>query len=267
MIPEREVIELVTQLVKIDSANPWLVKAARGGEVVRYMAAWLEPAVPRSSWKKRKQAVHLIAKLPGSREREEPVPLRPQRHRGVRALARSAPCILDRGDRLYGCGSADDKGHCAAAMLALKSIAEKKALWRRPVAGAAHRRRGHLQRRFRFRQTPQAGRDGGSGAGWIGEDCHYPPGFGWLDIVVKGKAAHGSAPEVGVDAILHMAESSPAWASWIREKYRPHRSRHERKDRVPHRHHLRGTDYATYPAECVLASRSAPSRERLSRIV
>ena len=31
-------------------------------------------------------------------------------------------------------------------------------------------------------------------------------GFGWIDVIVHGVAAHGSAPEKGVDAIVHMAE-------------------------------------------------------------
>ena len=31
-------------------------------------------------------------------------------------------------------------------------------------------------------------------------------GFGWIDVIVHGRAAHGSAPGAGIDAIVHMAE-------------------------------------------------------------
>jgi len=77
-------------------------------------------------------------------------------------------------------------------------------------------------------------------------------GFGWIDIVIHGAAAHGSAPDKGVDAIVHMGEVV--------------RRLHEldRKTFVPHPHPMNGrtvfhtgtivggTDYATYPDRCVL---------------
>jgi acetylornithine deacetylase len=46
-------------------------------------------------------------------------------------------------------------------------------------------------------------------------------GFGWLDIVVKGQAAHGCAPELGIDAIAHMAEVITRLQKLDREKYTP----------------------------------------------
>jgi acetylornithine deacetylase len=77
-------------------------------------------------------------------------------------------------------------------------------------------------------------------------------GFGWLDIIVKGRAAHGSAAHIGIDAILHMSEVVVRLGKLDREKYAP--SAHALNGKIVFHTGVisGGTDYATYPAECVL---------------
>jgi acetylornithine deacetylase len=77
-------------------------------------------------------------------------------------------------------------------------------------------------------------------------------GFGWLDIIVHGRAAHGSAPEVGIDAILHMAEVITRLGKLDRDVYAP--TTHPLNGKIVfHTGTITGgTDYATYPDRCTL---------------
>ncbi len=76
-------------------------------------------------------------------------------------------------------------------------------------------------------------------------------GFGWLDIVIHGRAAHGSAPQMGVDAISHaapvLARLDALGAGWAA---RPHPLNGAT---VYHASTIAGgSDYATYPASCTI---------------
>jgi acetylornithine deacetylase len=77
-------------------------------------------------------------------------------------------------------------------------------------------------------------------------------GFGWLDIVVHGRAAHGSAPGEGIDAILGLAEVLTRLRAWDRDHFAmPPVPRNGRT--VFHTGAVRGgTDYATYPSEAMV---------------
>ncbi len=77
-------------------------------------------------------------------------------------------------------------------------------------------------------------------------------GFGWIDVIVHGVAAHGSAPEKGVDAIVHMAEVVRRMDRIDREVFSTTADGRNGKT-VFHTGTLHaGTDYATYPSRAVL---------------
>ena len=77
-------------------------------------------------------------------------------------------------------------------------------------------------------------------------------GFGWIDVVVHGKPAHGSAPEEGVDAIVHMAEVVQRLHRLDAEVFAPNADPMNGRT-VFHTGTIRGgTDYATYPGSAVL---------------
>ena len=77
-------------------------------------------------------------------------------------------------------------------------------------------------------------------------------GFGWIDIVTHGVAAHGCVPEIGVDAIVHMAEVITRLHRLDVEAYVPTASRMSGRT-VFHTGTISGgTDYATYPNRAVL---------------
>jgi acetylornithine deacetylase len=251
----REIVELVSNLVRIDSINPWLVKDGAGETGVgKTIADWLKPLGAEVKLEEVEAGrCNLIARLPGSG--------------GGKSLCLYAHldtvgCALWRdaafnprleGDRLYGLGAGDDKGHCAAAMLALKSIVDRKIrlagdLWLALLIDEEGTSSGAM--RFAEHYKPDAmivlepfG---------LGKITVTHQGFGWLDVIVKGRAAHGSAPEVGIDAILHMAEVITRLGRLDREKY-AFTSHPMNGKTVFHTSIITGgTDYATYPSECVL---------------
>ena len=156
---------------------------------------------------------------------------------------------------MLGLGAADDKGHCAAALLALKS-----------AVLSGRRMRGDLMIAI------VADEEGAS----IGTEhlvAHHKSeidaaivleangltnvlvthqGFGWIDVVVHGTAAHGSAPDKGVDAIVHMAEVVRRLHELDRKAYQAHPHPMNGRTVFHTGTIVGGTDYATYPDRCVL---------------
>ena len=112
------------------------------------------------------------------------------------------------GGRLHGRGSSDAKGPIAAA---LEAVAMLKASGFEPA--------GTLE--LELVSDEESG--GFKGAGWLADKGHVKPdlaivgeptrlrvvraqrGIAWSRITTRGVAAHGSAPERGVNAIDHMA--------------------------------------------------------------
>ncbi len=115
---------------------------------------------------------------------------------------------VDRG-WIYGRGSADMKGSIASLLLALRALRE---------TGTAPR----LNLEVSF--TADEETDSLLGAGWLVENAPIAPdyaivmeggegenvccghnGVTWLEVVVHGRAAHGSQPEQGINALEKMA--------------------------------------------------------------
>jgi acetylornithine deacetylase/succinyl-diaminopimelate desuccinylase-like protein len=255
MIETQEVIDLVSQLVRIDSANPWLIKGAAGErKVADYISRWLV-ALGLDVWLEEVEPgrPNLMAVLRGKGGGKS-LCLNAHLDTVGYALWRDSALTPHlEGDRLYGLGSADDKGHCAAGMLVMKSLI------------TAHQElRGDIWLALTIDEE-------GTSSGTMAFVKKYHPdavivmepfgfgnitithqGFGWLDIIIEGKAAHGCAPEKGVDAIAHMAEVITRLHQIDREKYaaNPHPLNGKTVFHTGTIHG--GTDYATYPDRCQL---------------
>lgn len=196
-----DLIELLNYLVAINSINPDLNPGAAGeGEIARAIAGWLERAgleVAVHEPKPGRLNVVGIARGSGGGKR-----LMLNGHMdtvGVAGMENPFRPVVQDG-KLFGRGSFDMKGGLAACMLA--AAAAKKERLRGDVIVTAvmdeeYAGLGTIAIAQRY------GAEGAIVAESTGLDLIVAhKGFVWLEIETTGVAAHGSRPDLGVDAIL-----------------------------------------------------------------
>jgi len=248
-------VALTCDLIRIDARNPWLIEGGPGeAAIAADVAARCRalPGVEVTVEEVEPGRPNVLARLPGSGDRPT---LCLNAHLDTVGDAswpgRSMAPVVE-GDRLIGLGAADDKGHCAAVLLALEALARRPMPLRADVVAAfvmdeeaTSLGTQALVRDHRFDGAIVVEPFG------LGRTIVTHQGFGWLDITVHGRAAHGSAPERGVDAISRMARVidrldalGRAWAA------APHPLNGAT---VYHASTIGGgSDYATYPARATL---------------
>lgn len=195
--------ELLSQLVAIDSVNPDLVAGAAGeAEISRFVAGWLREAGLEVTLQEvvpgRPNVIGRVRGTGGGRS------LLLNAHMdtvGVAGMAEPhAPWTRD--GRLYGRGALDMKGGLAAMLLTAEQIA------RQPLPGdlivAAV-----VDEEYASIGTSALVTNWHADAAIVTEPtdlqiCVAHKGFVWVDITASGVAAHGSRPDLGVDAIAKM---------------------------------------------------------------
>lgn len=250
-----EVIDLVSKLVTIDSSNSWLLPGSAGErDVQMYMLEYLESLGIEAYLEKiDEEHYNLYGCLRGTGGGKSITMYAHADTVGYELWADDALKPRLDGDRLIGLGSADDKGHCAAILLALKELAENGV----KLSGDVNiclvaDEEGTSCGAFDYvkKHTPSAMLVLESAPIHHINVTHQ--GFGWLNIKVRGQAAHGSATDAGVDAIARMAEVIVRMQRNQRENFaaNPHPLNGET---VYHTGTIKGgTDYATYPDFCEL---------------
>jgi acetylornithine deacetylase/succinyl-diaminopimelate desuccinylase-like protein len=198
---EREILDLLGRLVAIDSVNPALVEGGAGErEIAGFIAGWATRA-------------GLDAELIGDDDARPSVVVRARGRGGGRSLllcghtdtvaveGMAAPHEprVD-GDRLYGRGAYDMKAGLAAALVACHEAAGLGLAGDVIVAAVADEEHASAG----VRQALRAVR---ADAAIVAEPTELAvviahKGFAWLEIEVTGRAAHGSRPHLGVDAIV-----------------------------------------------------------------
>jgi acetylornithine deacetylase len=192
--------ELVAELVAIDSVNPELVPGGAGEmEIARFIAGWLEAAgvearievvapgranvigVARGSGGGRTLLLNGHTDTVGHDGYERP--LEP----------------LVEGDRLYGRGGFDMKGGVAAALWACAEAARLDLPGDVVVAAVC-------DEEFASIGTQAVAAQLHADAAIVTEPtalevCVAHKGFAWLEVEIAGRAAHGSQPLLGIDAI------------------------------------------------------------------
>jgi acetylornithine deacetylase/succinyl-diaminopimelate desuccinylase-like protein len=253
-IQERDVEELLAALVRIDSVTPWLIPDGAGeGAIARFIADWLAPfGVEVALEEVEPGRPNVLATLPGSGGGRS---LCLNAHSDTVGYANWADRALRpqrRGDRLIGVGVADDKSSVAIGMLALRELASSGERLRGDVVLACTADEEgvsigtfDLVRRHRYDGAiilePEA----------AGRVVVEHQGFGWIDIIVHGRAAHGSTPDQGIDAIVHMAEVIRGLAA-LDANFAAHPDRLNGRTVLHTGKIAGGTDYATYPSRCIL---------------
>jgi acetylornithine deacetylase len=196
-----DVVGLLRELVAIDSVNPSLVPGAAGErEIAAHVARWAAHA-----------GLH-VRVVQATAGRPSVVVRSPRRGRGrtlllcahldTVGLGGVADPLVPRvdGDRLYGRGAYDMKGGLAAALVACYQAARAELPGEVVVAAVADEEHasigvqevlGHLRADAAIVTEPTE---------LAVATAHK--GFVWVEVEVVGRAAHGSRPQLGVDAIL-----------------------------------------------------------------
>jgi acetylornithine deacetylase len=195
--------QLLSDLVSINSINPDLVPGGRGeGEIARFIANWSEQA---------DLEVHLHEPIPGrpnvvaiARGSGGGKSLMLNGHMdtvGVEGMTRPHQPYVKEG-RLYGRGAYDMKAGLAACMLSMKA-ARQKHLRGDVILTAV------MDEEYAGVGTMDIAKRYHAEAAIVAEFTELNlilahKGFVWLDVETIGVAAHGSRPELGVDAIAKM---------------------------------------------------------------
>jgi acetylornithine deacetylase len=194
-------VDLLSRLVAIDSVNPSLVPGGAGeGAIAAFVAGWARDAG---------LDVQVLEGTPG----RPSVIVRARGAGGGRTLllcghldtvavdGMDAPHTprVD-GDRLYGRGAYDMKAGVAAALLACREAAGRGLADDVVVAAVADEEHASLGVQEVLRAV-------GADAAIVTEPTELDvvvahKGFVWAEIEVAGRAAHGSRPHLGVDAIV-----------------------------------------------------------------
>jgi acetylornithine deacetylase len=203
-IDEKELLKVVQDLIRIESVNPELAGMGNGEHLIaehigKYLAAMgLEVRYQEIKPKR----VNVIGVLRGCGEGKA---LMLNGHTDTVGLTRMDIEPLNpvfRDGKVYGRGSFDMKGGLAAMIIAVKTIIEAGLKPKGDVilAFVADEEYLSLGTEVLVREYP-------ADAAILCEPtglkvCIAHKGFAWIKVEIFGKAAHGSRPDRGIDAIV-----------------------------------------------------------------
>ena len=203
-----ELVKLLSDLVSINSVNPDLVPGAAGeAELAQYIADWghsagLEAIVQDAG--AGRPNVMLIAR--GSRGGPSLMLNAHTDTVGVSGMDAPFQPAIGNG-KLHGRGAYDMKSGLAACMLAVKAAQGMNLAGDVMLSAVVDEEYGSIGTEALLADWERWPAD----VVVIAEPTELAisiahRGFVWLDIEVKGKAAHGSRPQLGIDAIAKMGK-------------------------------------------------------------
>jgi acetylornithine deacetylase len=206
-IDDQRTVDLLGQLVRINSVNPSLVPGGQGeAEIASFVRtvldgagieAWLEDVAPGRP--------NVLGRIPGQSQGRTLILNAHLDTVSVDGMEEPFSARLD-GGRLYGRGAWDTKGGLAAAVSALLALAVAKASLPGDLLLV-----GAVDEEYASLGTQAVLKELGADGCIIVEPTDLDlwvahGGFAWVQIETEGVAAHGSLPTVGVDAITKMAK-------------------------------------------------------------
>jgi acetylornithine deacetylase/succinyl-diaminopimelate desuccinylase family protein len=204
MIDRAQIASVLADLVKIESINPELVAGGSGEAVIaRYVADFLRTAGLKTRVQKlgpnRANAVGVLRGRGGGQT------LMLNGHLdtvGVTGMENPFSPRVEKG-RIYGRGAQDMKGGIAAALLAAATLAgESRLHGDLVVAAVADEEHKSMGTRALLHEIKTDAAIVMEPTGLEVVTTHK--GFAWATVETLGKAAHGSRPQDGVDAIAMM---------------------------------------------------------------
>lgn len=198
---DHDIVELLQQLVEIDSVNPSLVAGAAGeDQIASHVSQWATRAgldVERLEATPGRPSV-LVR---GGRRGEGRTLLLCGHLDTVGVGGMTAPHTprID-GDRLYGRGAYDMKGGLAAALVACRDASRAGIAGEVVVAAVADEEHASIGVQEALRHVHADAAIVTEPTELVVATAHK--GFVWIEVDVVGRAAHGSRPHLGIDAIL-----------------------------------------------------------------
>lgn len=204
-VAPRELVLTLKELVKIDSVNPLLVPGGAGeAEIAAFVANFLDGiGLEVELCEVEEGRPNVIGVLRGKGSAPSLILNGHMDTVGIEGMVDPFVPRVD-GNRLYGRGSADMKGGLASILHAVKAVVDSgiELSGDLIVASVVDEEYTSLGTERLMDSFHGDGAVVCEGTGLEIGVAHK--GFVWLEVVTHGKAAHGSRPDEGVDAIAKM---------------------------------------------------------------
>ncbi|MEM6807480.1 MAG: M20/M25/M40 family metallo-hydrolase, partial [Bacteroidota bacterium] len=252
---DQELLDLLSQMIAIESINPELSEQGSGEtNLAEFLGAYLEAAgfeVHYQIFAENRK--NIIARLRGRGGGKHLMLNGHLDTVGVVGMdIYPYEARIEEG-RMYGRGSMDMKSGVAAMIMAAKRIKEAEISLRGDIILACVGDEEYLSK-----GTEKLLEDYTADAAIVPEPTDLEmvlahKGFTWADFLVEGRAAHGSRPEVGKDAILESAYLLTELLKW-EENELPKRQHPLLGRPSLHASIIEGgTEMSIYPHECNLS--------------
>jgi len=206
-----QALDILKELIQIDSVNPTLVPGGAGEQrIAEYLAHFLrEKGLEAELQQVCPGRFNVVTSVRGSRDGPR---ILLNGHLDTVSVERmnSPFAPVERNGRIFGRGSQDMKGGLAAAIAAVLALAENRHGFCGEVVltAVADEEDQSLGTQYFLDHWPK---DKTFQFALVLEPtdlklCTAHKGFAWVELVTRGVAAHGSRPSEGLDAIRFMGE-------------------------------------------------------------
>jgi len=204
-IDRDRLVDELADLVGIDSTNPELVRDGAGeAAVAEYVAeAMREIGLEVDVWEPEPDRPNAVGVLPGTGGGRSLMLNAHTDTVGVDGMETPFAPRVENG-RMYGRGTQDMKGSLAAQLAAVRALQAANVKLAGDVIVAAV-----IDEEHKSRGTEAVVERYDPDGAVVTEPTDLElalahKGFVWVDVTTKGRAAHGSRPEEGIDANMHM---------------------------------------------------------------